>query len=381
MLQKYVNWRIILVLTAMLIVLISLIFTGQMARKLAIEERSKVKLVAEGIKSIATAQNDDELSFATYVITQDTSIPRIITDASGNILDIKAIDTNGVNDVKKFLSQKIETFKKENNPIIINYHLGTSYIYFGESYLLNRLKFFPYIQLAIIGVFLIIVIVSLRTSYISLQNQIWVGLSKETAHQLGTPISSIEGWIELLLLEDVNHKEYLNEIQKDVVRLKLVADRFSKIGSIPVLKTENIITRIEDIVSYMQKRAPEKVNIQFGYDKPEIMILLSGAIFDWVIENLIRNSLDALGDKGSISLNIKEQGSKIIIDIADNGKGISKHLKNKIFQPGFSTKKRGWGLGLSLSKRIIEKYHKGSLILKQSEAFKNTTFRIILNKI
>jgi signal transduction histidine kinase len=378
--RQFFNWRSFLVLMALLIVAASLFYTSQLASKLAIEERKKVALFAEGIQSIATAQNGEELSFVTNIITQDSTIPRIITDEKGLIQDIRAIDTSGVNNVPQFLNNKIAEYKKINTPIVINYSYGNVFIYYGESYLLTRLRYFPYAQLAIIALFLVVVVISISSANRSIQNQVWVGLSKETAHQLGTPISAIEGWMELLR-EELPHNDYVSEMQKDVDRLKLVADRFGKVGSEPQLQIENLVPRLAEMVAYMQKRAPHKVIISFESSEPIIEAKISGPIFDWVIENLIRNSLDAMEGAGTILLNIQNRETKVFIDIIDNGKGIPKHLIKKVFNPGFTTKKRGWGLGLSLSKRIIQQYHHGNLFVKNSELHTGSTFRIVLDKV
>ena len=378
--RKFFNWRSFLVLMALLIVAASLFYTSQLASKLAIEERKKVALFAEGIQSIATAQNGEELSFVTNIITQDSTIPRIITDEKGLIQDIRAIDTSGVSNVPQFLNNKIAEYKKINPPIVINYSYGNVFIYYGESYLLTRLRYFPYAQLAIIALFLVVVVMSISSANRSIQNQVWVGLSKETAHQLGTPISAIEGWMELLR-EDLPNNDYVSEMQKDVDRLKLVADRFGKVGSEPQLQIENLVPRLAEMVAYMQKRAPHKVIISFESSEPIIEANISGPIFDCVIENLIRNSLDAMEGAGSIVLNLQNRENQVFIDISDNGKGIPKHLIKKVFNPGFTTKKRGWGLGLSLSKRIIQQYHHGNLFVKNSELHTGSTFRIVLDKV
>ncbi|HTN17051.1 MAG TPA: ATP-binding protein [Chitinophagaceae bacterium] len=379
-LRQYLNWRTYLVLTALCIVAASLYYTSQLASKLAVEERKKVALFAEGIKSIATAKNDEEISFATNIVTQDSTIPRIITDEKGNIQDIKAIDTTGIRNGREFLAQKKEEYKKLNAPIVVNYEFGNVWIYYGESYLLTRLRYFPYAQLAIITLFLLVVIISISTAHRSIQNQVWVGLSKETAHQLGTPISSIEGWMEIIRGE-LPDNDYVVEMQKDVDRLKLVADRFSKVGSEPKLQLEDLVPRLKEMVNYMQKRAPGKVFITFEHNEPVTTANISGPLFDWVIENLIRNALDAMEGIGTIQIQLTERNTDVIIDVADNGKGIPKHQIKKVFLPGFTTKKRGWGLGLSLSKRIIDKYHHGTIFVKQSELKSGTTFRIILQKI
>ena len=378
--SQFFNWRTYLIIAALAIVSISLFYTSQLAAKLAIEEQKKVALFAEGIKSIASAKNNEEISFATNVITQDSTIPRIITDQQGHIQDIRAIDTNGIKNVPQFLKEKIAAYRQLHAPILVQYEFGNVLIYYGESYLLARLRYFPYAQLAIIAIFLIIVVLSISAANRSMQNQVWIGLSKETAHQLGTPISSIEGWMELLK-ETFPNNEPVQEMQKDVDRLKLVADRFSKVGSEPQLQNENLVPRLSEMVDYMQKRSPGKVFISFETSAQEINANISGPIFDWVIENLIRNALDAMEGSGTIEVKITGRDADVIIDVSDNGKGIPKHLLKKVFQPGFSTKKRGWGLGLSLSKRIIEKYHHGSLWIKHTEVNNGSTFRIVLDKV
>ncbi len=358
--RQYLNWRTYLVLTALCIVIASLVYTNQLAAKLATQERKNVAVLAEGIKTIATAKSNAEISFATTIVTQDNSIPRIITDEKGNIQNFNVIDTAGINDINPYLQQKINEFKKLHNPIIVDYGFGSVYIYYGESYLLSRLRYFPYVQLGIISLFLLVVLIALSAANRSIQNQVWVGLSKETAHQLGTPISSIEGWMELLR-ETIPENDAVIEMQKDVDRLKLVADRFSKVGSVPQLRQENLVPILQEMVNYMQKRASGKILISFNSKEEDISVDISRSLFDWVIENLIRNALDATEGRGNINVHIVDRDAQVIIDISDTGKGIPKHQIKKVFAPGFTTKKRGWGLGLSLSKRIIEKYHHGSL--------------------
>jgi signal transduction histidine kinase len=223
------------------------------------------------------------------------------------------------------------------------------------------------------------VLFALTAAHRSLQNQVWVGLSKETAHQLGTPLSSMEAWLELLRDSDANNEAVI-EMQKDLDRLKLVADRFSKVGSAPQLKEENLVTQLENIVEYMQKRAPQKVAITLHAKESEVPVNISGPLFDWVMENLIRNALDAMGGKGRIDITITNTPQQVYVDVQDNGKGIPGYQVKKVFDPGFTTKKRGWGLGLSLSRRIVEKYHHGSIFVKHSEVGKGTTFRIVLRR-
>ena len=235
------------------------------------------------------------------------------------------------------------------------------------------------VQLFIVALFILITVIALRTSYRSTQNGVWAGMAKETAHQLGTPVSSLEGWVEILK-EQYATESFVPEIEKDVSRLRLVSDRFGKIGSTPQLEQRNVVTQIEQMVEYIRKRAGGRVNFVMNTSSPTIQANISAPLFDWVIENLLKNALDAMEGKGTLKITVQQQPKDVIIDVADTGKGISSQNLSQVFQPGFTTKKRGWGLGLSLSKRIIEQYHKGSIMVKYSEQGKGTTFRIVLRK-
>jgi two-component sensor histidine kinase len=378
--RQYLNWKTYLSIIALLIVSASIYFTNRLAGKLANEEKKKVEQVVAAIKASVSSTNGQEVNLATFIVSQNTTIPLIITDEQNNILDFNNVDTSKLNGpVKPYINKTLQHFKKMHPPIISDFGSGKSYIYYGESYLLIQLRYFPYVQLATIFLFLIVVLIALSAAHRSLQNQVWVGLSKETAHQLGTPLSSMEAWLEMLREQDSTN-EAANELQKDLDRLKLVADRFSKVGSTPQLEHEDVLKRLQIMQEYMQKRAPSKVLIGLHCKEESIAAYISGSLFDWVIENLIRNALDAIDGKGKIDIYLSRQADLVFIDIADTGKGIPAHQINKIFNPGFTTKKRGWGLGLSLSKRIIEKYHHGTLLVKQSEPGKGTTFRIILKQ-
>jgi len=377
--RQYLNWKTYLALIAVFIVGASLYYTNQLASKLADEEKKKVEELAAALKTLVMSKNDQETAFASTIITQNTTIPLIVTDAKQGIIDSRNIDTAKSLNPKNAVAEKLVEFKRLHTPIPANYGTGINYVYYGESFLLTQLRYFPYVQLAIIGIFLVVVVIALTVANRSLQNQVWVGLSKETAHQLGTPLSSIEAWLELLR-EENPQSEAAMEMQKDLDRLKLVADRFSKVGSAPQLGEENLVTRLQSIVEYMQKRAPKKVIISLHSATAEVPVNISGALFDWVMENLIRNALDAMGGEGKIDITITNQQQQVWVDVQDNGKGIPNYQVKKVFAPGFTTKKRGWGLGLSLSRRIIEKYHHGSIFVKQSEVGKGTTFRIILRR-
>jgi len=377
--RQYINWKTYLILVAGIIIAASLYYTNQLARRLQSEEKKKVELLVKAIERQIHSNSEQDLSFMGEFVSSNTTIPLIITDGQDRIQRYINIDTPRNNNSKSFLNEKLEEFRSKHAPIVSDFGFGKANVYYGESYLLTQLRYFPYIQFAIIVLFLIVVLIALSSAHRSLQNQVWVGLSKETAHQLGTPLSSMEAWMELLQEHEVN-AEAVTELRKDIDRLKLVADRFSKVGSVPQLELENLVPRLENMVDYMQKRAPKKVSITLQTNEPEVPVVMSGPLLDWVIENLIRNALDAMAGTGRIEIKLTNTPTNVYIDVCDNGKGIPKHLVKKIFNPGFTTKKRGWGLGLSLSKRIIDKYHHGSLFVKTTEVGKGTTFRIILRR-
>lgn len=379
--RQYLNWKTYLAIIALIIVSASLFYTSRLAAELAVEEKKKVEDIADALKILSDPNNTKDLETAVAINTmaQNKNIPLIIADEKDNIKDKINIDSSRSLGVPNFAVQQLKKYKSLHDPIEVDYGTGKDYVYYGESYLLTQLRYFPYVQLAIIVLFLTVVLLALNAAHRSLQNQVWVGLSKETAHQLGTPLSSIEAWLELLRDDNAN-LEAVTEMQKDLDRLKLVADRFSKVGSAPKLEEENLIHRLENIVEYMQKRSPQKVHISLQNTIEEVSVNISGPLFDWVMENLIRNALDAMGGEGSINISVINQPQQVFIDVKDTGKGIPAHQVKDVFRPGFTTKKRGWGLGLSLARRIIAKYHHGSIFVKNSEVGKGTTFRIILRR-
>ncbi len=378
--RKYLNTKSVLAFVALFIVSASLFYTSTLAEKLAQEEKKKVVNLADAIKTLnKPTSNQEETVLASFILTTNNSIPLIITKENNEVIDFKNIDTTQTTNSKKLIKEKLADFKDMHPAIVADWGTGKNYVYYGETFLLTQLRYYPYVQIVIIFLFLVVVIFALSASYRSLQNQVWVGLSKETAHQLGTPLSSMEGWLELMRENDPQSEAAL-EMQKDLDRLKLVADRFSKVGSEPKLEEENLISRLTEIVAYMQKRSPLKVAITLHAKDKEVPVNISGPLFDWVMENLIRNALDAMEGKGAIDITVNNQPQQVTIDVQDTGKGIPKYQVKKIFNPGFTTKKRGWGLGLSLSRRIIEKYHHSSIFVKHSEVGKGTTFRIILRR-
>lgn len=377
--KQYINWKTYLMLIAVFIVLASLIYTNQLARKLANEETKNVQELVEAFKTQVATADPYALKLTNMIVDSNKTIPLILTTDKDEILSTSNIDSGRFKRDTNYFKTQLADFKTLHRPMTFDYGFGKSYVYYGESYLLKQLRYYPYVQLAIIFLFLLVVLIAFSTAHRSIQNQVWVGLSKETAHQLGTPLSSIEAWLELLKDNDANHEAVI-EMQKDLDRLKLVADRFGKVGSTPQLEEENLVPRLEYMVEYMQKRAPIKVQIGLKTNEQDIPVHMSGPLFDWVIENLMRNALDAMEGKGTIEIRVNNQAQQVLIDVCDSGKGIPKHQLKKVFTPGFTTKKRGWGLGLSLSKRIIEKYHHGSLYVKSSEPGKGTIFRIILRR-
>jgi signal transduction histidine kinase len=377
--RRYLNWKTYLIVAALFIVGATLFYSNRLAMRLAWEEKKNIQQVANGIKTMASGSENQDFSFILSFIDSNTTIPFIMTDDQNNIIDIKNLDTSRAINGPGFLEDKMAEFRKEHPPIISDYGTGRNYIYYGESYLLRQLRFFPYVQMAIIILFLLVVVIAVSSAHRAVQNQVWIGLSKETAHQLGTPLSSITGWLELLRERDEN-AEAVNEMEKDLGRLQLVADRFSKVGSAPQLEEENLMDRLHGMVDYMQKRSPAKVDISLKTNEEDVPVNISGPLFDWVIENLMRNALDAMDGKGSICVQVTNSPQQVTIDVSDTGKGIARHQVKKVFNPGFTTKKRGWGLGLSLARRIVEKYHRGSIYVKSSEPGKGTTFRIILRR-
>ncbi len=383
MVATWFNWRTLLVVVAVLIVSGTIVYSQYLSGKIAKEERKNVEAWVEAQRTILYSSDTASINLATKIITENDQIPIIETNEkdsiTGNFLNM---DTAMVRQDSNFLKTKLRQFKRYNNKPIISVLRELPYqanqYYYGESPLLKETKLYPIIQLMVIGLFILIAILLQRTHYRSSQNQLWASLAKETAHQLGTPVSSLEGWLEILK-EHPENAGYVPEIAKDVKRLQLITDRFGKIGSQPKLEATNLNQQIELIVQYMKKRAGGQV--QFEYAENEltpIQAQISPPLFDWVMENLLKNALDAMDGKGKITIALLATSHEIVIDLTDTGKGIaSKHLK-KVFKPGFTTKKRGWGLGLSLSKRIVEQYHKGKLFVRWSEPGKGTSFRIIL---
>jgi len=322
---------------------------------------------------------DLENSFISEVVSNTASVPVLYIKADHNeVIAYGNVDSTIVYDsIQRAIL--IDEMKASNTPIEIQLQEGeSSFIYYKNSDTLKALTYFPYVQLSVMGIFIFIAYYLFSTARRSEQNQVWVGMAKETAHQLGTPLSSLVGWVTYL--ESKGEIQIAQEIDKDVSRLQMVTERFSKIGSLPELTTHNIIEVVGRSVAYFKQRKPKKVNIDFEFDNPVVEAQLNPSLFEWVIENLMKNALDALEGKGEIKLHIFEEGLSIVIEISDSGKGMTLKNKADIFQPGYTTKKRGWGLGLTLAKRIVESYHKGKIVVKSTKPGLGTTFRITLPK-
>lgn len=365
---------------ALLIVGLSMYYTHLLTKEMAQEERQRISLWAEATHRLVTDTDESDLAFLMKVIEGNTNIPVLVVDETGNVTVHRNIEVPEENS-EEFLRKMAKKFQRENQPIEITIDENVKHhLYYGNSTMLNKLEYYPYIQWGIILAFFAIIFFVFASAKRSEQNRVWVGLSKETAHQLGTPISSLLAWVEILKEEKVN-PDLMTEMEKDVNRLRTIAERFSKIGSIPELSPISIDAILQNSLSYMRKRTSNKVQITYQTKSEEpIVVALNQPLFEWVIENLCKNAIDAMEGEGHINVDVFQEKEKVVIDVSDTGKGIPKSKFDAVFSPGFTTKKRGWGLGLSLVKRIIEEYHKGKIFVKHSEIDKGTTFRIILNK-
>ncbi|MEP6713053.1 MAG: HAMP domain-containing sensor histidine kinase [Ferruginibacter sp.] len=383
MFPQLFNWRSGLALIAIAIVSVSIFYSNFLAKKIALEEKQKIEQWVEAVKEINNSTTNPTNLSGRILTENNKDIPMIAVTEKDSILDHYNLDSFKIVQDKNYMQDKLREFKKLNAPIVWKNPFDlkqNNLVYYGESSLLKQIRYFPIVQLIVVALFIIITLMAISTRNKSTQNQVWAGMAKETAHQLGTPLSSLQGWVEILKEKEGNDKIGL-EMSKDVERLKLVSDRFGKIGSTPHLEETDLLRQIKDMVAYIKRRAPEKVNFSVNASgQTEIIAMINAPLFDWVIENLLKNALDAMDGYGNISIDIKNETNQVFIDVKDSGKGISKKNISNVFKPGFTTKKRGWGLGLSLSKRIIDQYHKGELFVKNSEPGKGTIFRIVLKK-
>lgn len=378
--------KIVFVLTAILVAVSSLFVSKTLTDNLKREEHGRMEVWAEAMKSLSKADGNTDLSLVLKVLNENDYIPVILLDRRGNVTDYRNVSLRGANraDSLRDARQLALNWIAEGHVIRVTIdNVDNSYINvcYDESLILKRLTIFPFVQLAVVVIFVVLAVFALLASKRAEQNRVWAGLSKETAHQLGTPISSLMAWVEVLK-EEYPDDTLIPELDKDVSRLRLISDRFSKIGSKPELAMVSLQEVLAHVVDYIDRRTSHNVVIRCQLPDHDVMVNINAALFEWVIENLCKNAIDTMnGGPGTISIAVMETGQKVAIDVADTGKGISKKNIKNVFRPGFTTKKRGWGLGLSLAKRIIEEYHKGRIFVKSSEVGVGTTFRIELGKI
>lgn len=378
--------KIFFVVMAIALAVASLVVSHSLTQDLAQQERNKMEVWAEAMRTLNKADENTDLNLVLKVINENSSIPVIVMDKDGNVqtfrnVDVSAKDYQDSLSVLERMGARLQSEGKDIR-IQLDDSLKNDYIdvCYDESRMLKRLAYYPFVQLGVVFLFAVIGIFALLTSKRAEQNKVWVGLSKETAHQLGTPISSLMAWVEILK-EQYPEDDLIPEMDKDVKRLQLIADRFSKIGSVPEPVPTSLFESLNHVIDYMDRRTSRRIKMVRDFPDHDIIVNLNGSLFEWVIENLSKNAVDAMGgEQGTITLHVEETPQKAIVEVSDTGKGIKKKDIGNVFRPGFTTKKRGWGLGLSLAKRIVEEYHHGKIFVKSSELGKGTTFRIELNK-
>lgn len=368
--------RYAFIAVATVIALVSLVFSNTLVKGLAKEERNKVEIWAAATELLSKSDESSDMNLVLQILQSNKTIPVILYDKTSNTLSANNIKLPE-KDTQGFLLKKTGEFAVKHDPIELE-ELNQS-VYFDDSFILKRLQIYPYVQLLVISIFIALAFFALMSSQKAQQNKVWAGLSKETAHQLGTPISSLIAWTEYLKLKGLD-PALINEMGKDVYRLEVIAERFSKIGSVSDIKPVTLQDAVKQSVAYLENRISDKVRLIFDFPESSAMVQLNESLFSWVIENLTKNAVDAMGGEGIITYSMGDKGRYCFLDISDTGKGVSTSKFNRIFQPGFTTKERGWGLGLSLAKRIVENYHEGKIFVKQSEIGKGTTFRILLRK-
>lgn len=374
------RWKFFLFIAAISIGVSSLLYTNNLVRKLAVEERKRAELLGEAQRKIINADmTDPNLDFYGKVIENNETVPVIVVDSLDHISFARNLDPEKMKN-PRYENKKLRQMKESSDPIIINVSPSEKqYLYYSKSTILTKLTVYPFVQLGIILLFILVAYFAFSSSRNAEQNQVWLGLSKETAHQLGTPISSLLAWLEMMKLKS-NDPDLLAELEKDVKRLEKITERFSKIGSKPILKKENLIAVISSAVNYLKTRSSGSVKFNVHLSLEELYIPLNASLFEWVIENICKNAIDATNGQGEVEIFISDHNQVVYVDVSDTGKGISKGLFKTIFKPGYTTKERGWGLGLSLAKRIVEEYHDGRIFVHQSEIGKGTVIRIVLKK-
>ncbi len=375
---QIIRWLVII--ASFIIVALILWNTYDFFIKFKTEERAKMEVLAKAYERLSSADLNADISLEYKIIGNNHNIPMIVTNEKDSITDWSNLDALKVKKTT-YLKEQLAIMKIQNSPITISYKNANinQFIHYRDSDLLTKLKYYPIALVLILVLFASVIYLFFKSNKIADQNKLWTGMAKETAHQIGTPLSSLLGWIEILRLENID-KTTVEEIEKDVERLNIIAERFSKIGSVPVLKQENIVEATEIAFNYLKSRSSKQVFFNFNTSNALIYCNINLQLFSWVIENLVKNAIDAMEGKGNIELTISETTNHVKINISDTGKGIPKNLHQKIFSPGYTTKKRGWGLGLSLAKRIIEDYHNGKISVSKSEIGVGTTFAITLKK-
>ena len=375
--------KIILVVAAIAIAVVSLVASNILTKDLARQERTKMEVWAEAMRALSQADENTDLALVLKVLNDNNTIPVVVLDNDENVTDFRNVVINAKNykDSLLYVSAMAKRLKSNKQNIRIqlsdasNEYIDVCY---DDSLMLKRLALYPYVQLGVVMLFVVVAIFALLTSKRAEQNKVWVGLSKETAHQLGTPISSLMAWTTILK-ETYPDDDLLPEMDKDVKRLQLIADRFSKIGSLPEAVPVSLSEVLDHVIEYMDRRTSKTIQLKKVFPADDIIIRLNASLFEWVIENLCKNAVDAMGgESGTITLRVETVGERVIVEVSDTGKGIKKKDMRNVFLPGFTTKSRGWGLGLSLAKRIVEEYHNGRIFVKSSELGKGTTFRIEL---
>jgi two-component system, sporulation sensor kinase D len=370
--------KLLLVIAAVVIAVVSLLVSHYLVRDLQREERAKMEIWAEALRTLNEADETTDLTLVLNVMRSNNTIPVIVIGSEGTVMDCRNVDVSDA-DSAAYVARYAQQMKRAGNFIRIQYGDSADYqlVCYDESTMLKRLTQWPYVQLGIVMIFVVVAIFALLSSKKAEQNKVWVGLSKETAHQLGTPLSSLMAWVEILK-ETYPQDQLIPEMDKDVKRLERIAERFSKIGSLPEPVEASMNEVLNHVVDYMDRRTSRKVEMMCRLPDHPVMVKMNASLFEWVIENLCKNAVDAMEGTGRIVLTLKEEMGRVVIEVTDNGKGIRKKDLKNVFTPGFTTKKRGWGLGLSLAKRIVEEYHKGRICVKSSEVGKGTTFRIEL---
>jgi signal transduction histidine kinase len=371
--------KIILVMAAVIIAVASLLVSHFLVRDLSVEERHRMEVWAQALHALNKADETTDLSLVLSVMEGNNTIPVIVVNSEGDIDDYRNI--KDIDDSQEPIenNQKLKDYARRMIKAGDTIRVGQQLVCYDDSIMLKRLSAWPYVQLGIVLIFVVVAIFALLSSKRAEQNKVWVGLSKETAHQLGTPVSSLMAWVEMLK-EQYPDDDLLPEMDKDVKRLQLIADRFSKIGSLPEPVDASMNEVLEHVIDYMDRRTSNQVQMIRRLPDHEVIVKMNASLFEWVVENLCKNAVDAMEGKGTITLTLMDEDHRVAIEVQDTGKGIKKKDVANVFTPGFTTKKRGWGLGLSLAKRIVEEYHKGRIFVKQSEIGKGTTFRIEMPK-